>query len=85
MDSCLTLSHEQSKVECEGRQYSEQEHAPVVQPLRRDGIQLEHVLKGNFFLSKQNRVTSLRPLLITGLGQRKVDYKREAFGHFGDV
>lgn len=67
MDSCLTLSHEQ----CEG-QYSEQEHAPVVQPLRGDAIQLEHVLEGNFYLSEQNSSTSLRPLLITGLGQKKV-------------
>lgn len=67
------------KLECEG-QYSEQEHAPVVQPLWRDAIQLEQVLKGNFYLSKQNSIASLRPLLIKGLGQRKADYKARGCG-----
>lgn len=62
--------------ECEG-QYSEQEYASVVQPLWREAIQLEHVLKGNFYLSKQNSVASLRTLLITGLSQIKADYKQQ--------
>lgn len=37
-----------------------QEHAPLVQPVWRDNIQLEHVLKGKVYLSKQNSATSLQ-------------------------
>lgn len=50
------------------------EHAPVVHPLWRVAIQLEHIPKGgggDFYLSKQNSIASLKPLLITGLGQNK--------------
>lgn len=43
----------------------------MVNPLWRDAIQLEQVLKGNFSLSKQNNVISLRALLIIGVRQNK--------------
>lgn len=69
MNACLRLSH-LPDLKCQG-QNSKQEHASVVQALWRDVIQLELILKGNFYLSKQNPVASLRSLLIAGPSNEK--------------
>lgn len=66
MDSCLALS------QCEGQYSKKGTCSSGASTLEgRHSIRAHPQGGGDFYLSKQNSIASLKPLLITGLGQNK--------------